>query len=354
MNEDLLMFVSSSKSNLLLKKNHQKKTIMKRKISHLEPHLLWSHFEDICQVPRPSKKEEKIIAFMEKFAKNNFLEFKKDHIGNVLIKKPASKGFENHATVVLQSHLDMVCEKNSNVAHDFNVDPIEPYIDGEWVKAEGTTLGADCGIGMASAMAVLTDHTLEHGTIEALFTVDEETGLTGAAELQPGFITGNILINLDSEDEGELFIGCAGGIDTIVSLKYEKLAIPGGYFPLEMKVSGLLGGHSGDDIDKRRGNANKILVRFLWEAFHKYGIKLSVIDGGNLRNAIAREAKAILMIQNGYKENLMAHFNVFKHEMNAEFEWNEPGLKFEIGTTDIPDFVLNDLLTEKLLNSLYA
>lgn len=327
---------------------------MNRKISHLKPELLWSHFEDICQVPRPSKKEEQIIAFMEKFAKNNQLDFKKDHIGNVLIKKPAAKRFENRATVVLQSHLDMVCEKNSNVVHDFNVDPIKPHIDGDWVKAEGTTLGADCGIGMASAMAVLTDKNLQHGPIEALFTVDEETGLTGAAELQPGFITGNILINLDSEDEGELFIGCAGGIDTIVSLKYEKQVIPGGHFPLEIKVSGLQGGHSGDDIDKRRGNANKILVRFLWEAFHKYGIKIGTIDGGNLRNAIAREAKAMLMVQNGYKENLIASFNVFKHDLKAEFELNEPDLRIEIGSTDVPDFVLNDMLAEKLLNSLYA
>lgn len=327
---------------------------MDRKISHLEPNLLWSHFEDICQVPRPSKKEEQIIAFMEKFAKAHQLEYQADHAGNVLIKKPATKGYEDRQTVILQSHLDMVCEKNSNVEHDFLKDAIKPYIDGEWVKAEGTTLGADCGIGMASAMAVLTDSNLQHGPIEALFTVDEETGLTGAAELKPGFLSGKILINLDSEDEGELFIGCAGGLDTVITFNYQKLAVPSGHFALEIKVSGLKGGHSGDDIDKNRANANKLLVRFLWLAFQKYGIKIGNINGGNLRNAIAREASAVVLVQNGYKENMVAAFNVFKHDLASEIALNEPDFKMEMGSTDAPEFVLEDSLTEKLLNSLYA
>lgn len=327
---------------------------MDRKISHLVPNLLWSYFEDICQVPRPSKKEEQIIAFMAQFAKDNQLEYKIDQAGNVVIKKPATKGYENKATVILQSHLDMVCEKNSTVEHDFLKDPIQPYIDGEWVKARGTTLGADCGIGMATAMAVLTDENIVHGPVEALFTVDEETGLTGAAALQSGFLSGKILVNLDSEDEGELFIGCAGGVDTIINFSLKKEAIPSGYFPLEIKVSGLLGGHSGDDIDKNRANANKLLVRFLWEASQKFGIKLAHIDGGNLRNAIAREAKAVIMVQNGYKENLVADFNVFKHDLTAELSLNEPDFKMEMGTTDVPEFVLSDELTEKLIASLYA
>ncbi|MFA9390489.1 MAG: aminoacyl-histidine dipeptidase [Prolixibacteraceae bacterium] len=327
---------------------------MDRKISHLEPKIIWSYFEDICQVPRPSKKEEQIISFMEQFAKKNKLEYQIDKAGNVLIKKGATQGYENRPTVILQSHLDMVCEKNSEVEHDFMKDPILAYIDGDWVKAKGTTLGADCGIGVASAMAVLTDETLKHGPIEAIFTVDEETGLTGAAALQPGFLSGNILINLDSEDEGELFIGCAGGVDTVINFSYQKLEIPAGYFPLEIQVAGLMGGHSGDDIDRGRANANKLLVRFLWAAYHKFGFKLANIDGGNLRNAIAREAKAIVLIQNGYKENLVADFNVFKHDVAAEIALNEPDFKMTMGSAQMPDFVLDDLTTEKILNSLYA
>ena len=190
---------------------------MERKLSNLQPDSIWNYFEAICQVPRPSKHEEQIIAFLEAFAAKNGLKIKKDEAGNVLICKSASPGFENRPIVVLQSHLDMVCEKNSNVEHDFMTDPIKPFIDGEWVKAQGTTLGADCGIGIAASLAVLADKSLQHGPVESLFTVDEETGLTGAFALQPGFFEGKILLNLDSEDEGEIFIGCAGGIDTIAN-----------------------------------------------------------------------------------------------------------------------------------------
>jgi dipeptidase D len=327
---------------------------MNRKISHLDPALVWSYFEDICQVPRPSKKEEKIIAFLEQFAAKYDLNCKKDEAGNVLITKPAITGFENKATVILQSHLDMVCEKNSDVVHDFNIDPIQPVIDEGWIKAKGTTLGADCGIGIAASMAVLTDENIKHGPIECLFTVDEETGLTGAAALKSGFLKGNILLNLDSEDEGELFIGCAGGIDTIISYTYEKMEIPDGYFPIEIKIAGLLGGHSGDDINKNRENANKLLTRFLWNAFYNYGIKIANFDGGNLRNAIAREASVTLVILKGYKENLVADFNVFKQEIQTELEINEPGCSLELSSTDMPSFVISDNDTEKLLNALYA
>lgn len=327
---------------------------MSRKLSHLTPEILWNHFEDICQVPRPSKKEAQIIAFMEQFAAKHQLVCSIDEAGNVLIRKSATPGYENRPVVILQSHLDMVCEKNNTTVHNFDTDPIKPYIDGDWVKAEGTTLGADCGIGMAAAMAVLSSDDLQHGPIEALFTVDEETGLTGAAALKEGFLTGNILLNLDSEDEGELFIGCAGGMDTVITVKYEKRPVPAGYFPLLVKVSGLLGGHSGDDIDKGRSNANKILVRMLWNAWQKYGILIAHIDGGNLRNAIAREARAIIMVQNGYKENLMADFNIFTHEINREIEINEPGFNMEMTSTDLPDSVLDDALAGKLLDALYA
>lgn len=327
---------------------------MERKISHLEPQVVWTHFEDICQVPRPSKKEEKIIAFLEDFASENNFEFKKDEAGNVLISKSASSGFENKPTVILQSHLDMVCEKNNDTIHDFDKDAIKPFIEDGWIKAEGTTLGADCGIGIAASMAVLTDPNVKHGRIECLFTVDEETGLTGAFALKEGFLTGDILLNLDSEDEGEMFVGCAGGVDTLVTFNYEKENLPAGYFPIELKVSGLLGGHSGDDIDKHRGNANKLLVRFLYHAWHKYGIRLADFDGGNLRNAIAREAKVVILIQNGYKEKLVADFNVFKQELKGEYEVNEPDLKIELGSTDAPEFIVDESTTERLINSLMA
>jgi dipeptidase D len=327
---------------------------MERKISQLQPVNVWTNFEAICTIPRPSKKEEKMIAFLEHFALENKLEFKKDEVGNVLISKKATTGYENRKKVVLQSHLDMVCEKNSPIVHDFDNDPILPYIDGEWVKAEGTTLGADCGIGIAAQMAVLTDQSIQHGPIECLFTVDEETGLTGAFALQPGFLSGDILINLDSEDEGELFIGCAGGIDTVATLNYRQCEIPSGFFPLQIKVSGLLGGHSGDDINKGRANAIKILVRFLWDTFHKYGIKLARFDGGNLRNAIPREASASILILNGYKEKFVADFNVFIHDLKAEISITEPSVKVEISSTELPDYVVDDLQTERLLNVLYA
>lgn len=327
---------------------------MNRKISHLKPEVVWSHFEDICQVPRPSKREDKIIHFMKEFAAKQKQDCKIDEAGNILITKKASPGFENSPTVILQSHLDMVGEKNSDIEHDFYTDPIKPYIDGEWVKAQGTTLGADCGIGMAASMAILTDRTIQHGPVECLFTVDEETGLSGAFALKKDFLTGKILLNLDSEDEGELFIGCAGGIDTLASLTYLKNDIPKGFFPLQLKISGLTGGHSGDDIHKGRGNAIKILVRFLWESYHKYGIRLVNFDGGNLRNAIAREASAIILIQNGYKENLVADFNVFTHQVENELVLTEPKLKMELGSTDMPDFVIDEKSTLNLFNALYA
>jgi dipeptidase D len=327
---------------------------MERKISHLQPENVWANFESICSVPRPSKKEEKMIAFLENFASKNELVFKKDEVGNVLISKAATTGFENRKKVVLQSHLDMVCEKNSYVIHDFENDPIKPYIDGEWVRAEGTTLGADCGIGIAAQLAVLTDQKIQHGPIECLFTVDEETGLTGAFALKQGFFSGEILINLDSEDEGELFIGCAGGIDSVAKLNFRHTASPSGFFPIEIKVSGLTGGHSGDDINKGRANAIKVMVRFLWDAFHKWGIKLCHIDGGNLRNAIPREASAVFLIKNGYKENLVADFNVFVNDLKSEISITEPLAKIEISSIDKPEYVIDDKHTERLLNVLYA
>ncbi|MBN1822244.1 MAG: beta-Ala-His dipeptidase, partial [Prolixibacteraceae bacterium] len=276
------------------------------KLNTLNPPILWNYFEEICRIPRPSKKEEKIRQFLIDFAKKNNLKVKTDKAGNVLISKPAKKGREDVPTVILQTHMDMVCEKNSDKVFDFDYDAIEPYIDGEWVKAKGTTLGADCGIGMAAKLAVLTSENINHGPLECLFTVDEETGLTGAFKLESGFMSGKILLNLDSEDEGEIFIGCAGGIDTVGTLSYTSENVPPGSFALKLSVTGLQGGHSGDDIHKGRGNAVKVLNSFLWQAAKKYDLKIADFNGGNLRNAIAREAFAVITVPNSQKENLVA------------------------------------------------
>ena len=288
------------------------------KLSQLTPQPLFNYFEEICQVPRPSKKEEKIRKFLLDFAIRNNLEAKEDEIGNVLILKPASQGMENAPTVILQTHMDMVCEKNSDKTFDFDNDPIEPMVVDGWVKANGTTLGADCGIGIAAQMAVLASKELEHGPIECLITVDEETGLTGAFALQPNFLKGSVLLNLDSEDEGEIFIGCAGGVDTLATFDHKKEAVPENTTALKISVSGLLGGHSGDDIHKNRGNANKILNRFLWNATKKFGIRLAEFNGGNLRNAIAREAFAVLCVPNNKKEELITEEMREVNELNTK------------------------------------
>lgn len=252
-------------------------------IKELKPTSIWHYFDAITGVPRPSKKEERIREFLLNFAKEQNLEVKVDKTGNVVITKEATPGCEGAPTVILQAHMDMVCEKNGDVKHDFERDPIETYIDGEWVKARGTTLGADNGIGMAAAMAVLADKELKHGRIQALFTVDEETGLTGAFGLESGMIDGKYLLNLDSEDEAEIFIGCAGGIDTTSAFTYKQEALPAGKFYLRVEVKNLLGGHSGGDIHLGRGNANKLLARFLWLCMQRHEVHLCAIDGGNLR-----------------------------------------------------------------------
>ncbi len=324
------------------------------KIEELEPKEVWSQFSEILKVPRPSKKEEKIIQYLLNWAEKHGLEAKKDEIGNVLIKKPATPGYEDRQTVVLQSHVDMVCEKNSDVKHDFEKDPINAYIDGEWVKAKGTTLGADDGIGIAAQLAILASDRIEHGPIECLFTVDEETGLTGAFGLQKDFFEGKILLNLDSEDEGELFIGCAGGIDTIATFKYQKEKVNSGYFAMEIQVANLQGGHSGDDINKGLGNANKILNRFLWKAANDYGLRLCSIDGGNLRNAIAREAKAVVVVPNTNKEDVRTEFNMFFYEIQREYKTTEPNLRMKMGTVETPKFVIDEKTQFNLLNALYA
>jgi len=323
-------------------------------LSQIVPQPLFNYFQEICQVPRPSKKEEKIRQFLLDFAKVNGLEAKTDKIGNVLILKPATPGMENAPTVILQTHMDMVCEKNSDKVFDFDNDPIETMIVDGWVKANGTTLGADCGIGIAAQLAVLNSSELQHGPIECLITVDEETGLTGAFELETGFLSGSVLLNLDSEDEGEIFIGCAGGIDTLATFTYKKEFVPANSTAIKLSVSGLLGGHSGDDINKNRGNANKIINRFLWNAAKKYEIRISEFNGGNLRNAIAREAFVNLTLSENQKEELIADFKKYTEKVKFEFERSEPGLNLKFESVDKSEFVIDKETQRNLLNAISA
>jgi dipeptidase D len=323
-------------------------------IEQLQPNEIWKYFLEICKIPRPSKKEESVAKYLMDFAKEHKLEANKDEAGNVVIKKPATSGLEKLEPVVLQSHMDMVCEKNSDVVFDFNVDSILPYIDGEWVKAKGTTLGADDGIGIASQLAVLASNSIKHGPIECLFTVDEETGLTGAFEMKPGFFNSKILINLDSEDEGELFIGCAGGLDTLATFAYDEEKVPSNFTAYKITVKGLRGGHSGDDIDKGLGNSIKIITRFLWKSTNKFDLRLSAFDGGNLRNAIAREAFAVFAIHVDDKELLLKDFELYKSEIVNEIKDIEPGITILIEEHELPEFVIDEPTHFDLLNSLYA
>ena len=327
---------------------------MNNDIYSLKPERLWYFFGEILKVPRPSKKEEKIAAYIINFGVKNGLETIKDDIGNIIIRKPAASGFENRETVVLQSHIDMVCEKNNDVDHDFENDPIEAYIEDGWVKAKGTTLGADDGIGIAAQLAILEADDIEHGPIECLFTIDEETGLTGAFGLDPKVLKGSILLNLDSEDEGELFIGCAGGIDTVAELPYSLEQTPAGHAAFHLRVSGLLGGHSGDDIEKGRGNANKILNRFLWESADSFGLRLRVFDGGNLRNAIAREAYAVICVPESNADAFIASAEIFRNAVRNEFKVTEPNLELSTEPAELPSLVLSQRSQDKLLNAVYA
>ena len=297
----------------------------------LNPQNVWEYFEEICKIPRPSKKEEKIIVWLENFAKNNHISVKKDAIGNLLFFKKASSGLEKVPVTVLQAHVDMVCEKNAGVIHDFEQDPINLLISGEWVKASGTTLGADNGIGIAMILAVFSDPDLIHGPLEALFTVDEETGLTGANALQPGFLSGKTLINLDSEDEGKIYIGCAGGVKTSIEYTSQWGNISSGvYYNLE--ISGLKGGHSGDDIEKGRGNAIKILTGLLSESMEHFTLRILNIEGGNLHNAIPREASAIVNIPEPEKNRFFQHVDMYFERIQKELGENDP--EFRLHVTD--------------------
>ena len=327
---------------------------MNESIYLLKPEKLWYYFAEVLKIPRPSKKEEKIVDYLKNFGDRHKLETILDAVGNVVIRKPGSPGLQNAPSVCLQGHVDMVCEKDADIDHDFDKDPIQTYIEDGWLKARGTTLGADNGIAVATMLALLEAKDIVHGPLECLFTVDEETGLTGAFGLDPTMLKSRILLNLDSEDDGEFFIGCAGGKDTVIELPVSKEDIPLGYVTLRLKVSGLQGGHSGDDIHRNRGNANKILNRFLWETAGKYGIRISFFEGGNLRNAIAREATGIFLVPAGHLRSVKSFAEQYLKDLRFEFRVSEPDLKIELEEFETPGFVLSKSLQDNLLNSLYA
>jgi dipeptidase D len=318
----------------------------------LTPQGIWKYFHEITKVPRPSKKEEKIIEFLLNFAKDHHLPAKKDAAGNILITRPADKGMEQKPVIVLQSHMDMVCEKNEGTEHNFDLDPIKTYIDGEWIKAKGTTLGADDGIGIAAMLAVLTDASLKTGAIECLFTVDEETGLTGAFELKSGFFTGKTLINLDSEDEGEIFIGCAGGKNTVAKYKVSFISSDKTEKAYRINLTGLTGGHSGDDIHRGYANALKLMVEFLKELEKNIKFKLARFEGGNLHNAIPREAFSTILVEPAFENDLNKIYVDFKKKFKDTWENTEPSLNFIVNPTELPDNYLEESLKNNLLNAL--
>lgn len=319
----------------------------------LNPKAVFEQFACINKIPRPSKHEEKMIAFLKEFGEKRGLPTKVDAAGNVLISKPASKGYENRETVILQSHIDMVCDKLVDVEFDFNNDPIETYIDGEWLTAKGTTLGADDGIGVAMELAILDDNTLEHGPIECLFTVDEETGLTGAHGLQAGFMTGNMLINLDSEDEGQIFVSCAGGRTTKGTFSFKREEAPTGHFFLQFSIKGLVGGHSGDDINKKRANAIKILARFLYKESEKMDLRLASFNSGKLHNAIPRDGRVVIAVPADQKETVRADWNQFSAEVEDEFHVTDTAMVFSMESCDATP-VIEQTVAQRIIRTLQA
>lgn len=320
----------------------------------LQPSIVFDCFAEVNKIPRPSKKEEKMIAFLKAFGEGLGLPTKVDETGNVCISKPATPGYENSKTVILQSHMDMVCEKNKDKDFDFENDAIETYVDGEWLKANGTTLGADDGIGVAMQMAVLKSNDIEHGPIECVFTRDEETGLTGAMGMKSDFMTGDYLINLDSEDEGQIFVSCAGGVRTTATYPFPTEDMPESYFTFRVGVKGLTGGHSGDDINKKRGNANKILVRFLNQEMEKMDLRVVDIQSGGLHNAIPREGYAICAVPMSMKEQVRVDLNVFTAEVEEELAVTEKGILLSLDSCEPAAKVMEKQAMRKMLLSLHA
>jgi len=322
---------------------------MSAEIKNLNPLSVWEIFYELTQIPRPSKMEHRAVIFAKEFGDKLELKTYVDKTGNVIISKPATAGYEDRKGVILQAHLDMVPQKNSDTEHDFEKDPIDAYIDGDWVKARGTTLGADNGMGIAAALAVLQDKNLKHGPIEVLLTVDEETGMTGAFQLERGLLDGKILVNLDSEDEGELYIGCAGGMDTSGKLGYLDEPVRADSSALELAIKGLKGGHSGLDIHLGRGNANILLCRFMFDVAEKFNMRLASMDGGSLRNAIPREAFAIVTIPPEKKEDFLAAVKEYEDIYRTELGFVEPDLTFTASVTDRPLTIIDKESQDKLV-----
>jgi len=327
---------------------------MSEEIRNLEPKAVWEYFYQLTQIPRPSGVEDEVQDFIVKFGHDLGLETIKDETGNVMIRKPATPGMENRKGVVFQGHLDMVPQANSGSNHDFAKDPIDAYVDGDWVTAKGTTLGADNGMGVAAAMAILASTDIEHGPVEALFTAEEETGMTGAFGLKPGILQGDILMNLDSEDEGELYVGCAGGIDGSFYFDTNTEAAPTGYDAYELTVMGLKGGHSGMDIVLERGNANKIIFRYLKLATERYGVRLADIQGGSLRNAIPREAFATILIPTDKASELPKCVARFEAIVKKELLSVEPEFSFIVAKTDVPAQVFSQDVQARLIKAVYG
>jgi dipeptidase D len=321
--------------------------------SELKPACVFEQFAKINQIPRPSKREEKMIEYLKDFGKSHGLETVVDETGNVIIRKGATPGYENRETVILQSHMDMVCEKLVDIDFDFDKDAIQTYVDGEWLTAKGTTLGADDGIGCAIELAILDSNDIQHGPIECVFTRDEETGLTGAEGMQSGFMTGKMLINLDSEDEGQIFVSCAGGRNTTATFHCQREEVPTGLFFLKASLKGLVGGHSGDDINKKRGNAIKILSRFLYQTQERYGLRLVSFNGGKLHNAIPRDGAVIFGVAHDVKENVKADWNIFATQIEEEYHVTEKSMQFSMESTEAAPVM--DLATStKLIQAMQA
>ncbi|WP_017497356.1 aminoacyl-histidine dipeptidase [Flavobacterium sp. WG21] len=327
---------------------------MSQEIRNLEPKALWNKFADLNAVPRPSKKEERVIEFMKDFGNSLGLETFEDEIRNVIIRKPATPGMENRKAIVMQGHLDMVHQKNADTVFDFDTQGIDMYVDGDWVRARGTTLGADNGLGVATIMAILESKDIPHPAIEALFTIDEETGMTGALNLKGGILQGQILLNLDTEEDDEIDIGCAGGIDVTATRTYNEEEVPEGSVGHIITVKGLNGGHSGMDINKGLGNANKIMNRLLFDAFENFGLQVAEINGGSLRNAIPRESVARVIISEMFDEAYIFDMQEIINDIKAEYKTTEPNLSIEIVKCDLPEKVMDLGVQEGIIRSIYA
>lgn len=327
---------------------------MSTEIRALQPKALWNKFADLNAVPRPSKKEERVIQFMKDFGATLGLETIEDEVGNVIIKKPATAGMEDRKTIVMQSHLDMVHQKNNDTVFDFDTQGIEMYVDGDWVRAKGTTLGADNGLGVATIMAILESTDIQHPAIEALFTIDEETGMTGAMGLKGGVLSGDILLNLDTEEDDEIGVGCAGGVDVTATRTYEQEETPEFKIGYKIEVKGLQGGHSGMQIHEGLANANKLMNRLLFDGFENFGLRISEIDGGSLRNAIPRESNAIVAIDAIHEDAFIAEMKTLANDIKIEYKTMEPDLVIEVSKIETPKQIMDLGVQEGLTRAIYA